>query len=168
MTGLTLAFKNQWGCIPDIMRLRQHYIFDNGILAINRALKPAVLADGTYFLDRNGPMNGDPIRMDLIIAASDAGSFDRYAAELMGFPWQRVNHLRLATKLGDMPASLDEIEFNISPTEARTHVFRLQRTLRNYIALCGFKSSFLTWLGYEAWFGKVMLHKILYSIAGRP
>jgi len=168
MTGLTLAYKNQWGCIPDIMRLRRHYIFDKAILAINRALKPVVLADGTYFLDRNGPMDGDPVRMDLIIAATDAGSFDRYVAELMGFPWQRVSHLRLAAKLGDMPPSLDEIEFNISPAEARTHVFRLQRTLRNYIALCGFKSRFLTWLGYEAWFGRIMLHKILYAIAGKP
>jgi hypothetical protein len=27
MTGLTLAYKNQWGCIPNIMRLRVHYIF---------------------------------------------------------------------------------------------------------------------------------------------
>ncbi|MCK4816279.1 DUF362 domain-containing protein, partial [bacterium] len=66
MTGLTLAYKNQWGCIPDIMRLRMHYIFDDAIIAINKALKPAVLADGTYFLDRNGPMDGHPVRMNLI------------------------------------------------------------------------------------------------------
>ncbi len=83
MTGLTLAYKNQWGCVPDVMRLRRHYVFD-AIVAINKALKPAVLADGTYFLDRNGPMDGDPVRMDLIIAASDAGAFDRYVSELMG------------------------------------------------------------------------------------
>jgi uncharacterized protein (DUF362 family) len=89
MTGLTLSYKNQWGCIPDIMRLRRHYIFNDAIIAINRALKPVVLADGTNFLDRNGPMDGDPIRMDLIIAATDAGAFDRYVAELMGFSWRR-------------------------------------------------------------------------------
>jgi uncharacterized protein (DUF362 family) len=27
MTGLTLSYKNQWGCVPDIMCLRQHYVF---------------------------------------------------------------------------------------------------------------------------------------------
>jgi uncharacterized protein (DUF362 family) len=27
MTGLTLSYKNQWDCVPDIMRLRQHYVF---------------------------------------------------------------------------------------------------------------------------------------------
>jgi len=168
MTGLTLSYKNQWGCIPDIMRLRRHYLFDDAIVAINRALRPAVLADGTYFLDRNGPMEGQPVRMDLIIAATDAGAFDRYVSELMGFPWQRVSHLRRAVALKDMPARLEEIAYNVSPREARTHIFRLERTLRNWIALSGFRSRILTWFGYESWFGRVVLHAILYSVAGKP
>lgn len=168
MTGLTLSYKNQWGCVPDVMRLRRHYIFDDAIVAINKALRPVVLADGTYFLDRNGPMEGAPVRMDLIIAATDAGAFDRYVAELMGFPWQRVRHLRRAVALGDMPARLDEILCNVAPAAARTHIFRLQRTFRNYVALTGFNSRFLTWLGYESWFGRVVLHAILYALAGKP
>jgi uncharacterized protein (DUF362 family) len=168
MTGLSLSYKNQWGCIPDIMRLRRHYVFDDAIVAINRALKPAVLADGTYFLDHNGPMDGDPIRMDLIIAATDAGAFDRYVAELMGISWRGVRHLRRAVELGDMPSDLRDIKYNVPPEEARTHTFCLRRTLRNYIALIGFNSRFVTWLGYESWFGKVVLHGILYAIAGKP
>lgn len=168
MTGLTLSYKNQWGCVPDSMRLRRHYVFDDAIVAINKALKPAVLADGTYFLDRTGPMDGDAVRMDLIIAATDAGAFDRYVAELMGFPWQRVRHFRRAVELGDMPSRLEDIRYNISPDEARTRVFHMKRTLRNYIALFGFKSRFITWLGYESWFGRVVLHGILYAIAGKP
>jgi hypothetical protein len=111
-------------------------------------------------------MDGDPVRMDLIIGADCAGSFDRYVSELMGFSWKRVGHLRTAVAQKDMPAHLDEIQFNVSPVEARTHVFRLQRTLRNRIALAGFKSRFITWLGYESWFGRVILHSILYAIAG--
>ena len=168
MTGLTLSYKNQWGCIPDIMRLRRHYIFNDAIVAINRALKPMVLGDGTYFLDCNGPMDGEPVRMDLILAGTSAGAFDRYVSELMGFPWQRVAHLRRAVALGDMPANLEEIESLGSPAEFRTRVFRLDRTLRDYIALTGFKSRFITWFGYESWFGRVVLHSILYAIAGKP
>jgi uncharacterized protein (DUF362 family) len=168
MTGLTLAYKNQWGCIPDIMRLRMHYIFDDAIVAMNRVLKPAVLADGTYFLDRNGPMDGHPVRMNLIIAASDTGSFDRYVSELMGFPWQRVSHLKRAAEIDDMPRHLSEITYNIPPDKLRVRTFRLKRSLRNWIALTGFKSRFLTWFGYECWFGKVVLHSILYAIAGKP
>lgn len=168
MTGLTLAYKNQWGCIPDAMRLRSHFIFNDAIVAINRALRPVVLADGTYFLDRNGPMEGDPVRMDLIIAASDVGAFDLYVSELMGFPWQHVPHLRRAVELGDMPSRLEEIAFNVHPAEARTRTFHLERTSRNWIALAGFYSRFLTWLMYESWFGRVVLHSIFYAIVGRP
>jgi uncharacterized protein (DUF362 family) len=168
MTGVSLAYKNQWGCVPDIMRLRRHYIFDEAIVAINQALRPAVLADGTFMLDDNGPMDGHPVRMDVIIAADSAGSFDRYVSEYMGVPWRRVGHLRAAVAAGDMPADLASIRYNIAPADAQTHTFRLHRTFRNYIALAGFRSRFLTWFGYESWFGRVVLHGILYAIAGRP
>ena len=166
MTGVSLAYKNQWGCIPDTMRLRRHCLFDDAIVAVNRALKPVVLADGTYFLDGNGPMEGEPVKMNLIIGASDPGAFDRYVSDLMGVPWQKVPHLRRAAELGDMPASLAEIKFNMPLEAFRTKRFRLKRTLRNWIALTGFKSRFITWLGYESWFGRKILHGILYAIAG--
>lgn len=168
MTGLSLSYKNQWGCIPDIMRLRRHYIFDDAIVAINQALRPWVIADGTYFLDQNGPMEGKPIRMDLIIAATDCGSFDRYVSEFMGYSWTRIGHLRRAVELGDMPPRLEDIKYNVSPLEARSRVFHLKRTFRNRIALVGFNSRFITWLGYESWFGRVVLHAILYAICGKP
>jgi hypothetical protein len=101
MTGLTLSYKNQWGVVPDTMRLRRHYVFDDAIVAINRALRPAVLADGTFFLDRSGPMEGDPVPMGLILGATDPGAF-------------------------------------------------------------------ITWFGYESWFGRGPLHTLLYTIAGKP
>jgi len=167
MTGLTLAFKNQWGCIPDTMRLRYHYIFDYAIVAINKILKPVVISDGTYFLDINGPMQGTPVRMGLIIASNSVGAFDRYVSELMGFSWKKIKHLKRAAELGEMPTNLSEINYNIFPYELRTHSFKLKRTLRNYIALMGFKSRFLTWLGYESWFGRVILHGILYAVSGK-
>jgi uncharacterized protein (DUF362 family) len=168
MTGVSLSYKNQWGCVPDTMRLRRHYVFDEAILAINRRLKPAVLADGTYFLDDNGPMEGVPVEMGFIIGASDTGAFDRYVSELMGFPWRRVGHLRLAAAAGDMPTDLRDVVYNVPPRLASTREFRLHRTMRNWIALVGFKSRFVTWLGYESWIGRVVLHWILYAIAGKP
>jgi uncharacterized protein (DUF362 family) len=168
MTVVSLGYKNQWGCIPDTMRLRRHFIFNDAIVAINRALRPAVLGDGTVFLDRHGPMDGEAIRMGSIIAASDVGAFDRYVSELMGMDWRRIPHLCRAAAQGDMPRSLNEISFNISPTEARTHTFSLARSPRDWLALFGFRSRFMTWFGYECWFGRVILHAILYGIVGRP
>lgn len=166
MTGLTLAHKNQWGCIPDDMRMRSHHVFNEAIIAINRALQPVVLADGAFFLDVNGPMEGVPVKMNLVIAATDVGTFDRYVSELMGWSWKDVPHLRAAAKSGTLPTSLDEIDFNVSPAHKRRHYFRLERTLRNYLAYTGFRSRTITWFGYESWFGKQVLHRILYAIAG--
>lgn len=168
MTVLSLSYKNQWGCIPDIMRLRRHAVFNDAVVAMNRALTPSVLVDGTFFLDQSGPMEGTPVPMNLIIAATDAGVCDRYLAELMGFSWKDVPHLRRAVELGDMPAELAASMCNVLPQTARTRRFHMRRTPRNWIALLGFHSRFMTWFGYESWFGRVVLHAVLYAIVGRP
>ena len=167
MTGLTMSFKNQWGCIPDTMRLRRHYIFNAAIVAIDKALHPAVLGDGTYFLDKSGPLEGDAVPMNLIIAASDCGAFDRYVSELMGWDWRHVPHLLSAQRAGALPGDLIEIECNAPPANFKTRDFKLKRTLRAWIALSGFKSRFITWFGYESWFGRGPLHWMLYAIAGK-
>jgi len=53
MTGVSLGFKNQWGCQPTTMRLRNHPQFAHKILLINRLVRPRLaLFDGTWFLDR--------------------------------------------------------------------------------------------------------------------
>jgi hypothetical protein len=106
--------------------------------------------------------------MGLAIAASDAGAFDLYVSELMGYSWRRVGHLRRAVALGDMPRTLGELDYNIAPADVRTRRFRLRRSLRNWIALSGFRSRSVTWLGYESWFGRIVLHQILYAFVGKP
>ena len=168
MTVLSLGFKNQWGCIPDNMRLRLHHIFNELIVHINKLLNPYVISDGKYFLDKNGPMDGEPIKMDLIIAANSVGAFDRYVSELMGISYKNVPHLREAALMGELPDNLSEINYNVHPDINRNQLFELKRNFRNYIALAGFNSRFLTWLGYESWFGKEILHKLLYLVTSRP
>jgi uncharacterized protein (DUF362 family) len=39
MTGVSLGFKNQWGCIPNTMRLRNHPEFNKKIVAINKLVR---------------------------------------------------------------------------------------------------------------------------------
>ena len=167
MTYLSLAYKNQWGCVPDPMRLRRHYLFNDAIVAINQALNPQiVLADGTYFLDRQGPMDGDAVPMNLIIAATDPGSFCLYVSKLMRMDWRKAPHLRRAVESGDMPTTLDDIEVNVHPEVVSTRRFHLQRSLRNYLVLPAFRSSYLTWLYYESWLG-LLAHRVLYALVGR-
>lgn len=164
MTYLSLSYKNQWGCVPDLMRLRRHYIFNDAIVAINRALRTTIcLGDGTYFLDDNGPMEGKPVRMNTIIASNTPGAFALYTSELMGIDWRKAPHLRRAVELGDMSSDLNLLEMNVHPHKLQTHQFRLRRTLWNRFILLPFRSKTLTTLGYDSAFGR-FLHKIKYTI----
>lgn len=164
MTRVSLGFKNQWGCQPGTMRLRNHPEFTRKILGINRLLKPGLaLYDGTYFLDKTGPMIGQPVRMDLVIAADDVGAGDLTCCEIMGVNPRRVRHLRLAQEEGMMPWSLDDVAVNQSLESFKTHRFRLRRSLINYIALMAFHSHFGTRLFYDS-FAAGPIHRVLYAI----
>jgi uncharacterized protein (DUF362 family) len=168
MTRVSLAFKNQWGCIPSPMRLRNHSGFKEKILAINTLLKPRLAVyDGRYFLDKSGPMVGEPVPLDLLIAANDIGAGDWACCQIMGVDPERVPHLRAARRAGMFPSHRSEIAFNQDPAELRTRRFSLQRTPLNYIALMGFQSSLLTKLLYDSAVGR-FLHRVLYAVRRHP
>lgn len=168
MTGVSLAFKNQWGCIPDVKRLRNHPDLPYKVLAINKLLKTKIaIFDGSYFLDRTGPMDGDPISMNLIVAADDPGAGSLACCEIMGIDPRRVEHKRLAIKAGMMPSTLDGIALNQPIGAFKTHQFTLERTKLNYITLAAFHSRLLTWFIYDSVFAKPV-HEALYLIRGRP
>jgi uncharacterized protein (DUF362 family) len=168
MTGVSLAFKNQWGCIPDTMRLRHHHQFNEMVVAINKLLNPKiVIFDGTYFLDRTGPMDGDPVRMDLIIAANDIGAGDLVCCEIMNIDPNKVKHFRLARKEGMFPSSLEEIYLNDRIENFNGRRFHLERTLMHWITLAAFNSRWGTKLVYDSPLAGP-LHHVLYAIRGRP
>ena len=166
MTGVSLAMKNQWGCIPDTMRLSFHHIFNEAILEINKNLpKTFVVADGRFFLDNTGPMYGNALKKDLIIASNDIGSFEVVLCELMGVNIDKVPHLAYAKEKGYIPA-LEEIEINGKLNDFK-YKSSLNRSLRNKIMYQCFKSEFLTYLLYTSYFGRT-LHKVFYKVRETP
>lgn len=168
MTGVSLGMKNQWGCILNPMRLRYHHAFSDLVVAINRMLKPAiVIADATYMLDRNGPMYGDPVHTDMIIAANDIGAFELVTCNLMGVDPNKIPYLAAAKREGILPSSLDEISINNDLQKFITQKFCLKRTFWNWLALAAFNNYFLTKLVYDS-FMAGPIHKVLYAIRGKP
>jgi len=164
MTGVSLAFKNQWGCIPTVMRLRNHPQFAYKIIAINRLLKPKLAVfDGRYFLDRNGPMTGIPIEMNLLIVSNDIGAGSYVCCEIMGVDPMSIRHFRLAQQEGMFPQSTVDFVANQPWERFRRHHFHLQRTLLNWIALAAFHSDLATRLLYASPFAGP-LHSVLYTI----
>lgn len=166
MTKITLSFKNQWGCLPDIMRLKNHYVFDEIIGQVCDKLKfRYAFLDGKYGLNNNGPMVGDPVEVNWFAASNSLRAFDMIVSEMMGFNWRKVAHLRAVGKFGRMPKRKDlEIKGDI---ESLKRKFILKRNLWNYPALVAFYSSRLTHLFYFSKLSKI-LHDLMYTFRKRP
>jgi uncharacterized protein (DUF362 family) len=149
------------------MRLDHHHAFDEVVLEVNRRLPSAtVIVDGTYFLDENGPMEGRPLRKDLLIAADSIGECDRYLCALMGVDPLRIPHLRHAIAAGFVPARLDDVRFDAEQLQRLSYHAVLRRTPRQALVRTFFQSRRLTRLMYTSWFGRG-LHKAFYLV-GRP
>jgi uncharacterized protein (DUF362 family) len=164
MTGVSLGFKNQWGCLGDKMRVTQHPQFDRAILAMNKILKPQLcIFDGSYFLDYTGPMMGEAVPMNLIVAGNDVGAASLACCEIMGLDPMSVPHHRLALREGMFPASIESIEFNSRLSDYARRKFRLKRSAINYIQLAAFRNRNLNRLFYNSLFADAA-HEVLWLI----
>jgi len=168
MTGVSLGFKNWWGCIPDVKRLKYHPHSPYVVLAINKLLCPnLVVYDGIYFLNRFGPMDGDPAPLNLLIVSNDLGAGDLVCSEIMKIDPNRIGHLRLAMREGMMPRSLSEVALNTDALQLNHEKFVIKCTLMNWIALMAFWSRIAAWLLYQSRLAKP-LHDLAHLIKGRP
>ena len=166
MTKVSLSFKNQWGCLPDTMRLKNHYVFEKIIGQICETLKfKYVFLDGKYGLNVNGPIVGNSTEVNWFIASNSLGAFDSLVSEMMGFHWKNIGHLKGVSALGLIPNKQDvKIIGNI---KALKKDFSLKREFWNYPALLAFHSKQLTHFFYFSRFAKI-LHDIMYLFRKRP
>ena len=168
MTSVSLGFKNQWGCLPDVKRLRNHSDFASKVLAINGILKPRLaIFDGTWFLNRSGPLEGDSIRKDLLIASRDPGAGSFVCCELMGIEPRSVPHLRLAIAEGMMPSTIGDLITNVAIDGFKGLAFSLQRNWLQWLTLGIFHSRLATIALYDSPLAKPA-HELLYFLRGRP
>jgi uncharacterized protein (DUF362 family) len=168
MTTVSLATKNQWGCIASDKRCLFHSGFNEIICGLNKLLpKHVVICDGRYVLTDNGPMFGTAKEGQFLAMANDIGTFDVAMCRLMGFDHKSIGHIWFMAEQGMAPAALADTDSNEDPAKFRPCEFKLRRTVQNYIALAGFHSSLITWFGYDS-FAADFLHKVLYSIKPDP
>ena len=165
MTKVTLSFKNQWGCLPDTMRMKNHYVFNKIIGQVCNVLKfKYAFLDGKYGLDDNGPMAGKPVEVNWFVASNSLGAFDAVVSEMMGFNWRDIEHLREAANLGFIP---DQKEISVvGDLWSLKRDFSLKRNFWNYPALLAFNSKRLTHFFYFSSYAKI-LHDIMYLFRKR-
>ncbi len=69
-----------------------------------------VVVDASTAMEGQGPSEGKPVKMDLIIAGTNPLATDIVSASLMGFEPEEVPTFAWANKAGMRPVRLDEIE----------------------------------------------------------
>ena len=165
-TGVSLGFKNQWGCIPDIKRVKHHADLPHKVLAVNKLIRAKVAVfDGTNFLNRSGPMDGDPVAMDLVIAGP-TGAATRVCCEIMQIDPRGVAHLKLAMRDGLMPSDMASVEVNVDIARI-ARKFDLKRTPLDWVSYAIFQSAVVSRICYDSAASK-FLHDVLYALKGRP
>jgi uncharacterized protein (DUF362 family) len=101
-TGVTLGMKNMFGLLPDKLKGKYHMRgMDKVIVDIVSVLKPALtVVDGFVGMEGRGPVSGDPVKMDTIIAGVDVVAVDATAVRVMGMDPQTIEHIKWGHERG--------------------------------------------------------------------
>jgi len=149
MTILSLSLKNLWGCDPDTMRVLRHQNLDYKLALMAKLLKPKIVViDGTYALNKHGPLDGEPVKLGLISVADNPVSADKLGAEIMGFSPDHIKHIVVAERAGLVP------ENNEVQTNKRWQQYRRQFQM---------KRTFLDRLNYYLPFKNDVIAKLVFS-----
>jgi uncharacterized protein (DUF362 family) len=162
VTRVTLGLKNQWGCIPTPMRLLYHHILDWGIVALNRAYKPQIaILDGTFAMDRRGPLEGDPIPAGWMVVADNVVALDAIGAHLLDIHPRDVRHISFAEQEGLGSTDFKQIVMN---EKLPSPVIRavVKPSMMDYIAIVLYRSYILSKLTFDS-----PLTPITYKLMGR-
>lgn len=162
VTRVTLGMKNQWGCIPSNMRLLYHHILDWGLVALNRAYKPKIaILDGTYAMDRRGPLEGDSIPAGWLAVANNVVAHDAVGCHLLGVDPRIVRHIHFAETEGLGTADLKTINMN-QPLPDPVIYSVIEPNMMDQIAIFLYKRKYLSKLVFDSPFTT-----LLYKVIGR-
>lgn len=102
LTGITCCLKNQFGCLPEVRKVKYHKHVDDVITDVNLAIKQdfCIVDAITAMGGELGPGLGTPIPLNAIICGKDPVAIDVFCAKLMGFSPRRIGHIRKAAKAG--------------------------------------------------------------------
>lgn len=100
--GMTCSLKNMYGMIPEGRRVIYHRWLSKAIIDINTVFRGRLitLVDGMIAMEGNGPVYGDPVEMNMVLASQDLVASDTICARLIGLDPHHIEHLVLAERRG--------------------------------------------------------------------
>jgi uncharacterized protein (DUF362 family) len=102
--GATLSMKNLFGLVPGSVygwpKNELHQVgIDESILELNRIFRHTfAIVDGVVGMEGNGPIQGTPKQVGVLVMGSDLPAVDATCCRIMGIDPSRVDYLRLASE----------------------------------------------------------------------
>ncbi len=107
LMGMTAAVKNLYGCIPGTVKSEYHFrypdpaAFVNMLVDLNEYVRPRLcLVDAVDIMEGNGPTQGTPRHMGVLLAGTDPYALDRMCAWLLGLREEELPYLTAAKERG--------------------------------------------------------------------
>ena len=153
LTRVTGAIKNQFGCIPGALKAEFHArmsnveLFSQMLVDLDLLLKPRLyIMDGIMAMQGNGPRNGEPFPMHVLLFSTDPAALDATVSRMMNLDTDLVPPLKWAQKwglgnienieiLGDPVADFIAPEFdaNRSPLSTTAAPGRMEGLMKRWV-----------------------------------
>jgi uncharacterized protein (DUF362 family) len=99
--GMTCIWKNQFGCLPEKIKIVYHPHLDQALHDVNKVRFPDLcLVDGLIGMEGSGPADGIPKLAKVLVGGTDPIATDLACARLMKIPLRQISPLRYAIKAG--------------------------------------------------------------------
>lgn len=117
MMGMSAAVKNLFGVVPGTRKPEYHYryprheAFAQMLIDLNRYFHPALsIVDGVVAMEGNGPTQGTPKSVGVLLASTDPFQLDLACAAVLGLNRSDVPTLEQSWLQGLIPDFPDELE----------------------------------------------------------
>ena len=111
------------------MRCLHHQNLPYKLALIAKWINPKIIViDGTYALNKHGPMFGEPVKTNLILVADNTVVADALGTSIMGFLPKKIRHISVAERSGLGSADLTDIIINKDWQQYKRQ-FQIKKTL---------------------------------------
>jgi uncharacterized protein (DUF362 family)/ferredoxin len=101
--GMSAAVKNLMGCVVGLDKRLMHRDLPANLVRLNEIVKPGwVLVDGLIGMEGNGPGDGSPRRLDMLVSGANPFLLDLLIAQLVGLDRISIPYLSLAHQRGHL------------------------------------------------------------------
>lgn len=136
LTRITGAVKNQFGCVPGVLKPEFHTtlpnpsLFSQMLVDLNLLLKPRLyVMDGVMAMEGNGPRNGTPRQMNVILLSSDPIALDTVFCRLVNLDESLVETINFGNQYGLGSSNVEVLGESIDAHRAVDFVVNRDRAM---------------------------------------